>query len=106
MRSSSPARWPVRQRRGERETGEGLPVAGGNSIRLQQACLNVLINGIQQMAAPRSTVRTAHLTTEETVTDHGSRIQIRIADTGPGIHHSLWDRVFNLGFTTRGGDPD
>jgi signal transduction histidine kinase len=28
-------------------------------------------------------------------------VQVRFSDNGPGIHRKLWDRIFDLGFSTR-----
>ena len=31
-------------------------------------------------------------------------LQISVEDDGPGIHHRLWERIFEMGFTTRRGE--
>jgi signal transduction histidine kinase/DNA-binding response OmpR family regulator/predicted RNA-binding protein with RPS1 domain len=80
-----------------------LPMAQGNSIRLQQVFLNLMLNAVQQMDGldPRRRILrvSAHLLTDEV----GSCIQVRFTDKGPGIHCQLWEKIFALGFTTREG---
>jgi len=41
--------------------------------------------------------------TDEVETASHRNLQIRIQDDGPGIHTSLLERIFDLGFTTRQG---
>lgn len=35
--------------------------------------------------------------------DQDRLVQVRFKDTGPGIHYKLWEKIFDLGFTTRDG---
>ncbi len=79
-----------------------LPAVAVSSVQLQQILLNILINAIQQIGLARPTsggmviVRTAMRTR-----NHRKVICIEVEDDGPGIHRQLWERIFELGFTTR-----
>ena len=76
----------------------------GKDTALHQVLVNVLLNAVQQI--------------EETRGRDGGRVVIRltpsqsegqlvyridIEDDGPGIHRRLWDRIFEMGYTTRSG---
>ena len=69
---------------------------------VQQILLNVVINAIQQISEWRpkegGTVRIWF----EDVHDQGQPgVRINVEDDGPGIHRRLWERIFDLGYTTR-----
>ncbi|MEW6546242.1 MAG: ATP-binding protein [Bacillota bacterium] len=78
------------------EYGE-LPLVSADPDHLQQAFLNLLINGIQAM--PRGGtlgVRTSYR--------QGSQlVQVEVADTGEGIKPEDRSRVFSMFFTTKSG---
>ena len=80
-----------------------LPQAQGNSVHAQQVFLNLMLNAIQQLAEMDVRRRRLHVSTRRLPDPAGSRLHIRFADTGPGIHRSLWEKIFALGFTTREG---
>ena len=80
---------------------EDLPPAFGNVLGLQQAFLNLMLNGIQHMEIKRYGQRTLTISTASRDDDGVAWVQARVSDTGPGIHRQQWDRVFDLGFTTR-----
>ena len=86
------------------DLGANLPVVRGNAIRVQQVFLNLMLNAIQQMTLNPQLGKVLEL---ETVLEHGGAeadaIVTRITDHGPGIHRALWEKVFELGFTTRQG---
>lgn len=89
------------------ELDPALPHALGSSLDLQQVVLNLLYNATEHTAAKKDPTRTVTVSTrcvsdQERKQSDAPRIEIRVADTGPGIHKRLWDRVFELGFTTRG----
>jgi signal transduction histidine kinase len=67
---------------------------------LRQVFLNLLLNAIQQMAAIR---RHGSIDVEIAYETGQEMIQVRIRDDGPGIHSTLWERIFDFGFTTRKG---
>jgi signal transduction histidine kinase len=75
-------------------------------VRLQQAFLNIMLNAVQhvgrmveQWPAAQATLR---ITTGRDPRP-GGRLWVRFADSGPGIHHRLWEQIFALGFSTRTG---
>jgi signal transduction histidine kinase len=75
------------------------------ATQVQQVVLNTLLNAIQQIerlrpdGGGRVDIRIEAVTLEREPV-----IQIQIEDDGPGIHRRLWERVFELGFTTRVGE--
>lgn len=83
-----------------------LPKVYGNSITLQQVFFNLMLNAVQQMKLKADRyqwkgnrileVRSVYNSTSE-------KIEIRFSDSGPGIHYKWWEKIFQPGFTTRGG---
>jgi signal transduction histidine kinase len=77
---------------------ESIPPIAGNSDRLVQVVLNLLVNARQALAD----VTGAHIHVE---TRAGLReIELEVRDNGPGIPEAVLDRVFDPFFTTRGPD--
>jgi signal transduction histidine kinase/ActR/RegA family two-component response regulator/predicted RNA-binding protein with RPS1 domain len=74
-------------------------------IQVQQVLLNLLLNAIQQIETIRpqegGQVHLSFMITqsEESV----DMIRVLVEDDGPGIHQRLWERIFELGMTTRQG---
>ncbi len=68
---------------------------------LQQVFLNLMLNAMQHMGNRPEKRRVVRVTTTSTLVDDTHFVQIRFSDSGPGIHHKLWEKVFELGFTTR-----
>jgi signal transduction histidine kinase/predicted RNA-binding protein with RPS1 domain len=73
------------------------------AVQVQQILLNVVINAVQQISLlrPAQGGRIQIRMSQERREQHNS-IQVVVEDDGPGIHRRLWERVFELGFTTRG----
>lgn len=76
----------------------------GQDTALHQILINILLNAVQQIEQTRGrgggrvTLRlTAGYSAEQPV------YQIGIEDDGPGIHRRLWERIFEMGYTTRPG---
>jgi signal transduction histidine kinase len=79
-----------------------LPGIAGDGLELQQVFLNIMLNAIHQMNLKPNKGKVLTVTTA--YQDQEKRpIKIRFSDTGPGIHRRLWERIFDLGFTTRLG---
>ncbi|RLT34731.1 MAG: hybrid sensor histidine kinase/response regulator [Chloroflexi bacterium] len=69
---------------------------------IQQILLNLLLNAVQQIALTRpATGGRVRVFICKQTTAQGLSIRIAIEDDGPGIHHSQWRRIFDLGMTTR-----
>lgn len=85
------------------ELAYDLPPAAGSHVRLQHVFLNIMLNAIQHMEDQVSTRRVLTLKTSVAKREGHVLLQARIADSGPGIHYRLWDKIFALGFTTRSG---
>jgi len=87
------------------ELAPDLPPVAGSPIRLQQAFLNIMLNAIQHTGQKLETWPEGQgrfwITTG--VDPDRQVVWVRFADTGPGIHHRLWDNIFALGFSTRPG---
>jgi len=73
--------------------GEGIPLVRANDERLETAFNNLLSNAIQAMTPDGGEVE---ISTRNN--DH-DRVEIFIADNGPGIPPELQDRVFNPGIS-------
>jgi signal transduction histidine kinase/ActR/RegA family two-component response regulator len=82
---------------------EKLLLIRSQSAALQQILLNLLLNAIQQTSEFRSGHGGAVQVSMELVptTTPDSTIRILVKDNGPGIHTSLWDAIFELGYSTR-----
>lgn len=80
---------------------EDLPLVVGSSIGLQQVFLNLMLNAIQHTEMKSHNLRLLTVSTSCCEQDSERWVQIRFADTGPGIHSQLWRNIFALGFTTR-----
>lgn len=65
-----------------------------DSDLIQQALLNVLLNGAQAMADSGGELRVD-------LRQHGHEAQLRVRDSGCGIPREIQDRIFNLYFTTK-----
>ncbi len=74
----------------------GLPPVSGNSVRLEQVFINLILNAIEATAAAgNAAVRLiAHSQGETSVV-------VDICDTGPGIPETVRERLFEPFFTTK-----
>ncbi|MCP3705582.1 AAA family ATPase [Paraburkholderia sp. CNPSo 3274] len=70
----------------------------GDPVQLQQVLLNLIMNGIEAMAA------TAHDPKALTITSQAAEmggIRVAVQDTGPGLDPATSDRLFEPFFTTK-----
>ncbi|MCM0081907.1 ATP-binding protein [Geomonas sp. Red32] len=79
----------------EKELADRLPACSGNANQLQQVLMNLMINAQQAMSGSPGTIR---LTARE-----GAQgwLELRIADSGPGIPEKIRAKIFDPFFTTK-----
>ena len=70
----------------------------GDRVQLQQVLLNLIMNGIQAMAAV--TDRRRELTVSVALAEP-DRVQVTVEDTGPGLDPAIAQRIFEPFFTTK-----
>lgn len=79
-----------------------LPATLAVGVRVEQVIVNVALNAIQHTHLVRGGGEVL-IQSRFTSRDDRLPLQIRIIDTGPGIHHQHLERIFELGFSTRNG---
>jgi two-component system, NtrC family, sensor kinase len=77
--------------------GMGIPPVHANANQLQQVLLNLLINAQQAMEGTPGSVRVS------TRSAGGGRVEIRVADSGPGMAPEVKAKIFDPFFTTKPG---
>lgn len=87
----------------ETDLSPGLPDIAGNLMQLQQVFLNIMLNAVQHMTLKSDGRKLLSVTTAYQAKDKKRPLKIRFTDTGPGIHRRHWEKIFDLGFTTRLG---
>lgn len=76
--------------------GDGLPAIKGNSNQLRQVLLNLMLNAGQAMeASPKKLINVSTASTE------AGFVEIRVADTGPGLAPEVQAKLFKPFFTTK-----
>ncbi|MEJ5225660.1 MAG: ATP-binding protein, partial [Anaerolineales bacterium] len=82
---------------------ETLVVVRGYAGTFEQVLLNVILNAIQQVNALRPNLGGwVHIWIDLHPVDAAEGcFQILVEDNGPGIHTSLWETIFEPGYTTR-----
>ncbi len=82
---------------------DNLVVIRSQAVALEQIFLNVLLNATQQIAELRPDTGGWIKVNMELVNEArtGAMCRIFVEDNGPGIHASLWGKIFEAGFTTR-----
>jgi C4-dicarboxylate-specific signal transduction histidine kinase len=79
--------------------GDGLPVVHGDRVQLQQVLLNLLMNGMDAMAALERQKRELTLSTAQ----DGSQALVTVRDCGVGIELQQAHNVFKAFHTTKTG---
>jgi signal transduction histidine kinase len=76
---------------------ESVPPVLGDSLLLQQAFLNILINAEHAVLERSASPRRITITTEST----GDRVRVGVRDTGSGVAPEALPRIFDPFFTTK-----
>ena len=80
------------------DLGSALPAVSGDRIQLQQVILNLVMNGIQAMAAVGD--RPRELTVRSQLDGEGA-VLVEVRDTGVGIDAQAAGRLFDAFYTTK-----
>jgi signal transduction histidine kinase len=79
---------------------EHLPLVLGDSDQLQQVLLNLTVNAIQAVEASGQVTLSTRFVPAST--GQPGRVEVGVADTGPGIAPEDGSRIFDPFFTTKG----
>ncbi|MCA9372434.1 ATP-binding protein, partial [Candidatus Woesebacteria bacterium] len=73
------------------------------AVTLEQIVLNVALNAIQQTAEHRPEGGGAICIEIQLIEEdqEGATCRILVFDNGPGIHTVLWEKIFEMGYSTR-----
>jgi signal transduction histidine kinase/predicted RNA-binding protein with RPS1 domain/ActR/RegA family two-component response regulator len=78
-----------------------LPLIRANDVALEQVLINLILNAIQQINEQGRKDGQVLVAVCVDETNVERPVEIQVTDNGPGIHRLWWDRVFDLGFSTR-----
>ena len=81
------------------ELASGLPAVSGDHTQLQQVLVNVLMNGMDAMAATPEAERSL---TVQTRLGNSDEVEVAITDHGGGMAPDVLPRIFESFFTTKG----
>jgi signal transduction histidine kinase len=82
----------------EKQFSTGLPAVHGDAIYLQQVLLNLVLNGMEAMS--ELPARNRHLIVRTAINDIG-KVEVAVADSGPGIPADRLPQLFDSFFTTK-----
>jgi signal transduction histidine kinase len=82
------------------ELAAALPSACGDRIQFQQVMLNLIMNGVEAMAAVSDRARALRICSSAT---EAGGVLIEVEDCGPGLEAGAIDRLFDHFFTTKNG---
>jgi C4-dicarboxylate-specific signal transduction histidine kinase len=77
---------------------EGLPQVPGDRVQLQQVMLNLLLNGLDAMAAVMDHPRELLISTHRGPDEH---VRVAVRDSGAGIDPQAGRRIFDPFYTTK-----
>jgi PAS domain S-box-containing protein len=80
------------------ELARALPLVLGDRVQLQQVIMNLLVNGIQAMAAVTDRPRELLVRSQQGEGDH---VLVEVQDTGVGVAPENMNQLFNPFFTTK-----
>src|ERR1700756_1489546 len=78
---------------------EGSLAIHGDRVQLQQVLLNLILNAVEAMGSVEAGPRELLISTERDCTG----IRVAVCDSGPGIHPTHHERVFQAFYTTKSG---
>jgi C4-dicarboxylate-specific signal transduction histidine kinase len=76
-----------------------LPDVMADPIQIEQVLVNLIYNALEATAEAGS--NTNGLTLKTSLCDDGSRVEVSVIDTGPGVSSENMDRLFEPFFTTK-----
>ncbi len=79
------------------DTPKDLPLVMGNQVLLEQVVMNLLLNARDAMAGQTTRPRAVRIT----ACAAEGQVELRLADTGPGIPENVLPRLFEPFFTTK-----
>lgn len=79
------------------EDGEALPPVRGNAIHLEQVLVNLMLNGVQAVAAGDHTRREVVVA----ATRSGNSVEVAVRDSGSGIADIMAEKLFTPFVTTK-----
>jgi PAS domain S-box-containing protein len=74
-----------------------LPTVRGDRVEIQQVLINLVMNGMEAMAAVDQPARSLLIRSHQ----DGDQVLVAVADTGTGIDAASIDRLFNSFYTTK-----
>jgi PAS domain S-box-containing protein len=77
---------------------DGLPLVQGDKVQLQQVILNLIINAAEAMASADKELRQLSITTRSA---NSQSVLVVIADSGPGLASTNYERLFDAFYTTK-----
>jgi two-component system sensor kinase FixL len=77
---------------------ESLPLIITEKILIEQVILNLVRNAIDAIADANSTMRKVYI---HTLLNKDNMIEVKIADTGPGLNAEQIETIFNTFVTTK-----
>ena len=80
------------------EFSESLPDVVGDRVELQQVAVNLILNAIEAMSETTEGDRELLI---RTAAADGERVQVTIADSGPGLPPASLERLFEPFYTTK-----
>jgi len=85
---------------------DNLPTVLGKKTAVEQLFFNIINNAVQQITIFQKIRNTGKISIQikKTQREGVPWLKVLIYDTGPGIHGSDFEKIFQMGYTTRGDD--
>jgi C4-dicarboxylate-specific signal transduction histidine kinase len=79
------------------ESGEALPQVNGNATQIEQVMVNLILNGVQAVAADRPARREVVVAAKRT----SDAVEVAVSDSGRGIAADMLSQLFSPFVTTK-----